>query len=165
MTRQPMTTRSRWFARTLSTVVPVLAVAGMVGVASAQGPVSFSLNRGVPPPELLRLVLTSPGTGVVSVVGQRDPLPTDGVRGVVSGGGVVTGGVLELSLHETGIGIVPLPAGLTSFLVIGSIHIRLDITTLTGTFKEFETEVLSTGNTATEHFDGTATIVTCPPGG
>jgi hypothetical protein len=160
-----MTTRARWFARMLCTVVPALAVAGMASVASAQGPVCVRLDHGVPPPELLRLVVTNPGPGFLSIVGQRDPLPTDGVRGVVSGGGVVAGSVLEISLHETGIGTVPLPAGVTSFLATGSIHIRLDTTTLAGTFKSFETEVTATGNTATEHFDGTATVVTCPPGG
>ena len=160
-----MTTRSRWFGRMLCTVVPALAVAGMAGVASAQDAVCVRLDHGPPPLELLRLVVTNAAPGFISLVGQRDPAPPDGVRGVLSGGGVVTGSVLEVSLHETGIGNVLLPAGLTSFLVTGSIHIRVSTTTLAGTFKSFETEVTATGNTATEHFDGTATVVTCPPAG
>ena len=158
-----MTTRSRWFARMLCTVVPALAVAGMAGVASAQGPVCVSLNRGIPPlpPDLLRLVATSLSSGFISVVGERAPTPPINVRGVLSGGGVVNGDVVDISLSETGIGSITLPAGPTSFLVTGSTHIRLDATTLTGTFKSFEREVTSTGNTATEHFEGTATVVSC----
>jgi hypothetical protein len=157
-----MTTRSRWFARMLCAAVPALAVAG---VASAQGPVCINLNHGVPPGDLVRLVATSPSPGFLSIVGERPPVPPFGARTVVSGAATVTGGVLDISLLETGIGNIVLPAGPTSFLFSGSVHIRLDTTTLTGTFKSFETEVTTTGNTATEHFDGTATVVPCPPGG
>jgi hypothetical protein len=158
-----MTTRSRWFARVLCTVVPALAVVGLAGVASAQGPVCVNLNHGVPPGDLLRLLVTSPSPGFLTVVGERPPVPPFGARTVVSGAGTVTGGVVDISLFETGFGNIVLPAGPTSFLVTGSVHIRLDPTTLTGAFKSFETEITTTGNSATEHFDGTATVVPCPP--
>jgi hypothetical protein len=160
-----MTTHSRWFTRMLYTVVPALAVAGIASVASAQGPVCVHLDRGVPPGDLLRLVTTSASSGFISVVGERAPVPPFGVRGVLSGGGVVTGGVLDIGLHETGIGNIVLPAGPTSFLLNSAVHIRLDTATLAGTFKAFEVEVTSVGNTATEHFEGTAAVVTCPPAG
>ena len=89
---------------TLRRLLLILALAivpvGTAGAASAHALVCVALDHGVPVKPLLQLVATPVGDGFVSIVGRRTH-PTAGDRGVVSGGGVTTNGVLEVTLQST----------------------------------------------------------------
>jgi len=147
-------TLRRLFITLALAIVPV----GIAGAASAQGLICVALDHGAPAKPLLQLVATSVGNGFVSIVGRRTH-PTAGDRGVVSGGGVTTNGVLEVTLQSTAIVTTPQfgPA-----LISGSTHFLLNPGTLSGSFKTVEIVTGESGGVSIEHTQGTATAVPCP---
>jgi hypothetical protein len=136
-----------------------LILVGIAGTASADTLVCIALDHGVPARPLLQLVPTAVGNGFVSIVGRRTH-PVGGDRGVVTGGGVTTNGVFEISLQSTTIVTTP-RFGPAPVLISGSTHILLNPTTQRGTFKTLEI-VTADDAVHTEHVGGTATIVPCP---
>ena len=143
-------------------VILALAVGsvGIASVASAQGLVCVALDHGAPARPLLQLVGTPVGNGFVSIVGRRTH-PVGGDRGVVSGGGVTTNGVFEVTLQSTTIATTPL-FGPAPVLISGSTHLLLNPGTLSGTFKTVETVTSDGGGLSIEHTAGTAAVVPCP---
>ena len=137
-------------------VVPV----GMAGVAGAETVTCLTLDHGAPAKPLLQLVPTSVGNGFISIVGRRTH-PVGGDRGAVSGAGVTTNGVLEITLQSTTI-VTQQQFGSTPVLISGSTHILLNPSTLNGPFKTVEMVTSDTGGLHLEHTDRTATVVPCP---
>lgn len=135
-------------------------VLAFAGVASAQGLTCVSLDHGAPARPLLQLVPTSVGNGFVSIVGRRTH-PVGGDRGVVTGGGLTTNGVFEVTLQSTTIVTTPL-FGPAPVLISGSTHILLNPGTASGTFKTMEIVTSEGGALHIEHTEGTATVVPCP---
>ena len=133
---------------------------GMAGVAGAENLTCLTLDHGVAAKPLLQLVPTSVGNGFVSIVGRRTH-PVGGDRGVVSGGGLTTNGVFEITLQGTTITTQPM-FGPTPVLISGSTHILLDPGTLSGPFKTVQMVTSDTGGLHIEHTEGTATVVPCP---
>jgi len=153
-----MPVRTLW--RLFITLALAVAPVGIAGTASAEGLVCLALDHGVPAKPLLRLVVTSVGNGFVSLVGRRTH-PTGGDRGVVSGGGGTTDGVLEVTLQSTTIATTP-KFGPAPVLISGSTHFLLDPGTLRGSFKTVEIVTGETGGLSVEHTEGTAAVVPCP---
>lgn len=146
--------------RLLITLALAIVPVGIAGAASAQGLVCVALDHGAPAKPLLQLVATSVGNGFVSIVGRRTH-PTAGDRGVVSGGGVTTNGVLEVTLQSTTIVTTP-QFGPAPVLISGSSHFLLNPGTLSGTFKTVEIVTGESGGLSVEHTQGTVTAVPCP---
>ena len=146
----------RLFVTLALAVVPV----GIAGVASAQGLTCVALDHGAPAKPLLQLVPTPVGNGFMSIVGRRTH-PIAGDRGVVSGGGVTTNGVFEITLQSTTIATTQ-HFGPAPVLISGSTHILLNPASLSGAFKTVEIVTSEGGGLHIEHTEGTASIIPCP---
>ena len=142
------------------TLVLIMVPLGIAGAASAQGVTCVALDHGAPAKPLLQLVGTSVGNGFISIVGRRTH-PVGGDRGVVSGGGVTTNGVFEITLQSTTIATTQ-QFGPAPVLISGSTHLLLNPGTLSGTFKTVEIVTSEGGGVSIEHTAGTATVIPCP---
>jgi hypothetical protein len=153
--------------RTFTVFAVALALLGITaGTVSAQQLVCIELTDDLPqtPPFIYRLNLTPAGSTTFSLVGFV--FGTSGAR-VLTGGGAVINGQVEISVQGTDIVTSPTPEQ-ASVLVQHATHILLPGPSFSsGTFEHAFTRIFETAQTQTfgqitTLNDGTATVVNCP---